>query len=153
MKWSIAASSFLCFLLLFQVKVQPRAYAQQEQQTTKEEAKTTDSHRKESVKWQMIDEIPVLKIWELDGADVYPQVSILRVSDKEYRKFSKHPKEFIEFINKHQTFSKPVITAGPWVALSSVEQEPDPPCWVLTVVHGHLSTAIVSVLPCLQAKK
>lgn len=107
---------------------------------------------KESVKWQRIDDIPVLKLWELDGADIFPQVSILRVSNEAYRKFSKHPKEFVEFLNKNRIFSKPVIIAGPWVTLSSVEEESEPPGWVLTAVHGHMSTVVVSALPQLQRK-
>jgi hypothetical protein len=106
-----------------------------------------------SVQWQLFDGIPVLKVWELDGHDSFPQVSILKVSNQEYEKFAKHPKGFVEFLNKHKLFSKPVIVAGPWVTLSSVEEEPETDGWILTGIHGKLSTVIVSALPQLHKKK
>ncbi|HXY16261.1 MAG TPA: hypothetical protein VEI26_17355 [Terriglobales bacterium] len=108
--------------------------------------------RKESVKWETIEGSPVLKVWELDGGDVFPQVTVLQVSNHDYQKFVKNPKSFVEFLNKNKIFSKPVIVAGPWVTLSSVEEAPEPLGWILTAVHGHLSTAIVSALPQLQKK-
>jgi hypothetical protein len=153
MRLSMAASSFLCFLMLFQGEGPQRAHAQQEQQTAKVEEKAPDTHRKESVKWQTIDDIRLLKVWELNGADVYPQVAILRVSDEIYEKFSRDPSKLFQFVNKNKVFSKPVKTAGPWVTLSSVEQESDPPEWTLTIIHGHLSGMIVSALPDIQTNK
>ena len=108
--------------------------------------------RKESAKWEKADDIQVLKLWELEGAKVFPQVSILRVSNERYRKFFENPKGFGEFVNQHKIFSKDVITAGPWMTLSSVEQQADPPGWVLTALHGHMSTAVVSALPLLRMK-
>jgi len=89
----------------------------------------------------------VLKVWELEGPDAYPQVSVLRVSNDVYFEFSRDPKEFMKFINLHEIFPKAVIVSGPWVSLSAIDQKADQPGWILTLVHGKLSTVIVSALP------
>ncbi|MBV8051436.1 MAG: hypothetical protein JOZ80_09620 [Acidobacteriaceae bacterium] len=104
------------------------------------------------VEWQVVDGIPVLKVWELNPHDEFPEISILKLTNEEYQKFAKHPKGFVEFVNKHKIFSKPVIVAGPWVTLSSVEEEPETHGWILTGVHGKLSTLIISALPQLHKK-
>jgi len=89
----------------------------------------------------------VLKVWELEGPDAYPQVSVLRVSNDVYFEFSRDPKEFMRFVNLHEIFPKAVIVSGPWVSLSAIDQKADQPGWILTLVHGKLSTMIVSALP------
>jgi len=63
------------------------------------------------------------------------------------------PKKFVKFVNVNKFFSKDVITAGPWVTLSSVEQDEDSPDWLLTLLHGKMSTMIVSALPELKMEK
>jgi hypothetical protein len=99
-------------------------------------------------KWQKLkDGMEVLKVWELESPDAYPQVSVLRVSNALYFEFSRDPKEFMKLVNLHEIFPKPVIVSGPWVSLSSIDQKADQPGWILTIVHGKLSTMIVSALP------
>jgi hypothetical protein len=99
-------------------------------------------------KWEKLrDGMEVLKVWALDGPRAYPQVSVLRVSNAAYLEFSRDPKKFMKFVNLHQIFPKAVIVSGPWVSLSSIDQKADQPGWVLTVVHGKLSSMIVSALP------
>lgn len=99
-------------------------------------------------KWEKLrDGMEVLRVWELDGPSAYPQVSVLRVSNAAYSEFSRDPKGFMKFVNLHQIFPKPVIVSGPWVTLSAIDQKADQPGWVLTIVHGKLSTMIVSALP------
>jgi hypothetical protein len=99
-------------------------------------------------KWKILKEgMEVLKVWELEGPDAYPQVSVLRVSNAVYFEFSRDPKEFMKFINLHEIFPKAVIVSGPWVSLSAIDQKADQPGWILTLVHGKLSTVIVSALP------
>jgi hypothetical protein len=89
----------------------------------------------------------VLKLWVLDGPQAYPQVAVLRVSNAAYLEFSRDPKKFMKFVNVHQIFPKAVIVSGPWVSLSSIDQKADQPGWVLTLVHGKMSSIIVSALP------
>jgi hypothetical protein len=99
-------------------------------------------------KWEKLrNDTEVLKLWVLDGPEAYPQVSVLRVSNEAYLEFSRDPKKFMKFVNLHQIFPKAVIVSGPWVSLSSVDQKADQPGWVLTVVHGKMSSIIVSALP------
>ena len=99
-------------------------------------------------KWEKLgDGMEVIRVWELEGPDPYPQVSVLRVSNAVSLEFSRDPKKFMKFVNQHQIFPKPVIVSGPWVSLSSIDQKADQPGWILTIVHGKLSTVIVSALP------
>ncbi len=109
--------------------------------------------RKEAIKWETAEGIPVLKVWELNGDDVFPQTILLRVTNDAYRRFFNNPKGFMNFLNAHKIFSKDVIVAGPWVTLSSVEQQPEPREWILTVGHGHSSTIFVAALPQLETAK
>jgi hypothetical protein len=102
------------------------------------------------LEWEKLrDGVQVLRIWQLEGTSVYPQVSVLRVSNAEYLKFFQDPKGFMKFVNANKVFSKDVIVAGPWVTLSSYNPKSpkEDPDWVLTLVHGKLSYMIVSALP------
>jgi|SRR5215469_3989344 len=103
-----------------------------------------------SIKWENVDDSQVLRIWQLEGPNIYPQISVLRVPNDAYLKFSQDPKGFMNFVNEHKVFSKDVIVAGPWVSLSSVDQKSNSLDWVLTIVHGKKSTIIVSALPQLK---
>lgn len=101
-----------------------------------------------ALKWESLrDDTQVLRVWELDGESAYPQISVLRVSNAAYSEFSQDPKGFMKFVNLHQVFPKAVIVSGPWVSLSSVDQKADQPGWVLTLIHGKLSTMIVAAMP------
>ena len=99
------------------------------------------------MEWQMIDDMQVLRVWELEGRDVWPQISILRVSNTTYLKYFQNPKDLVDFVNQNNIFSKAVIQAGPWVTLSSAGGKNGTPDWDLTLMHGKLSTMIVSALP------
>jgi hypothetical protein len=100
------------------------------------------------LKWEKLrDDTQLLRVWELDGADAYPQVSVLRVSNAAYLEFAQDPKGFMKFVNNHEIFPKAVIVSGPWVTLSSIDQKADQPGWVLTLVHGKMSSMIVSAMP------
>jgi len=103
-----------------------------------------------SLQWENVGDVQVLKVWRLEGPKVWPQVAVLRMSNSEYLKFSQAPKAFMDFVNQHKIFSKPIIVAGSWVSLSSVDQKDEPPDWVLILVHGKQSTMIVAALPQLK---
>jgi|ERR1700730_8866094 hypothetical protein len=89
----------------------------------------------------------VLRLWQ---ADQYPQIALLKVSNASFLKFFQDPNGFMDFVNQYQVFSKAVIVAGPWVSLSSVDPKDQQPDWVLTLIHGKMSTMIVSALPQLK---
>jgi hypothetical protein len=109
---------------------------------------------KASLQWKDLgSERLLLQLWQMDGKEEYPQVCILRVSNSEYVKFSQDPKGFMKFVNDQHVFSKPVILAGPWVSLSSVDPDDRQPDWVLTMVHGKMSTMIVAAVPQLKMQK
>ena len=109
----------------------------------------------ESVRWRDVEgtNSKVLKVWELEehpGVDRWPEIVLLWVSDSDYRKHSHHAKGFMDFVNDHKFFSKPVVIPGPWVTLSSVDEEDPPTDWILMMSHGKRSTMIVSALPKLK---
>src|SRR5215470_10506578 len=88
-----------------------------------------------------------------EDEDKFPQVTILRVTNATYIKLLQDPQSLMEFVNKHKMFAKDVIQVGPWVSLSSVGKEQPPKCWVLTLLHGKLSTMLVSALPQIMPNK
>ena len=99
------------------------------------------------MEWQTIDDIQVLTVWQLEGKDVWPQISILRVSNATYLKYFQNPRGLVDFVNQNNIFSKDVIEAGPWVTLSSAGEKSGSSDWYLTLSHGRTSTMIVSALP------
>jgi hypothetical protein len=108
---------------------------------------------KSSIQWETVDGSQVLRLWQLEGSTSWPQATIMRVSNATYQKYFQDPKKFMKFVNVHKFFSKDVITAGPWVTLSSVQPDVDSPNWILTLVHGKSSTLIVSALPQLTTEE
>ena len=107
------------------------------------------------MKWEKMDAdgTQVMKVWKEEAANVWPQVAVLRVTNATYLKFSQDPRAFMKFVNAQNVFSKPVIEAGPWVSLSSVEPKDAMPEWLLTTVHGKRSTMIVAALPLLNQEE
>jgi hypothetical protein len=106
------------------------------------------------MEWKYVDKdgSQVMKVWELEGKDVWPQIVLMRVSNATYLKFFQDPKGLMKFVNEKKVFSQPVIIAGPWVTLSSADQQLDPTMWAFTMVHKKESTMYVSALPLLQQK-
>lgn len=97
-----------------------------------------------TLQWTEVDKIPVLKLWQ--DPDQYPQTVVMTVSHSDYLKFSKDHEGFMKFVNDHHLFSKPVIFAGPWVSLSSLDVKREPCEWMLLAGHGHKSTMTVAAL-------
>ena len=100
----------------------------------------------QSLHWQTIGDIGVLRVWQIEGADKYPQISILRVTTEDFHKFTHDPPALRKFVNDNKVFSKAVITVGPCVALSAVDETSDVG-WILTLVHTAHSRMTVSALP------
>ena len=100
--------------------------------------------------WKPLGEMFVLKVWQLEnqgGKDVWPEILLLRVTNSDYLKYAHRPKDFKTFLNENHLFSKDVIIVGPWVTLSSADDEPPPQHWILCMEHGKQSTVFVSALP------
>jgi hypothetical protein len=104
------------------------------------------------MKWEKLDAdgTQVMKVWEEEGPNVWPQIAVLRLTNATYLKFSRDHSAFMGFVNAHNVFSKPVIVAGPWVSLSSMDAKNASPDWMLTAVHKIESTMIVAALPQLK---
>lgn len=134
-------------LLLMQAPIQ--AYAQERTAATQKPARAT--HPK-SLEWETIENMEVLRIWQLKGREVFPQLAVLRVTNADYIKFLQDPQAFKQFVNRHRVFSKQIIVAGPWTSLSSVDGA-DPDTWTLTLVHGKMSTMLVSAVPDLKTEQ
>ena len=142
MKRTTIVSLFLFSLLLW-----PGQRSACAQQKTMQKEEPAQEEGAKSPRWEKVHSLEVLKVWELHGRK-WPQVTIVRISNANYIKFLQDPKAFMEFVNKNKFFTKDVIKAGPWVSLSSVDEErPDPNCWILTLMHGKASSLIVSALP------
>jgi len=107
------------------------------------------------MKWEKLDAdgTQVMRVWEEEGANVWPQIAVLRVSNAKYLKFSQDPNGFMKFVNTNRVFSKRVIIAGPWASLSSVDPKDASSYWVIVAVHGKTSRMIVAALPQLEKKK
>jgi len=107
------------------------------------------------MKWEKMDAdgTQVMRVWKEEGANVWPQIAVLRITNATYLKFFRDPSAFMEFVNAQNVFSKPVIETGPWVSLSSVDPKDATPDWVLTSVHGKRSTMIVAALPLLKQEE
>jgi hypothetical protein len=103
--------------------------------------------------WELVNGVQVLKVWQLEGKKVWPQVVIVRLSNSQYQKFSDNPEGFMQFVNQNKLYLIDVIKAGPWVTLSSVEGQAKPKEWLLTLMHGKQSTLIVGALPKLVPPK
>jgi hypothetical protein len=146
MKAITIVSLFLYSLVVFQGN--NAAYAQE-----KAAAPEAKEHHEQSPKWEKLEDVRVLRVWQFEDKDKFPQVTILRVTNSTYIKLLQDPQSLMEFVNKHKMFAKDVIKVGPWVSLSSVDKEQPPKCWVLTLLHGKLSTMLVSALPQIMPNK
>jgi hypothetical protein len=87
MKRAMIAGLLLFSLLLLQ-GFRP-AYAQQKTLQTEEHAQ---SQYRGSLKWEKLENTQVLKLWELAGKDVYPQVA--KLSNQDYLNFLQDPQGF-----------------------------------------------------------
>src|ERR1700751_1608418 len=79
----------------------------------------------QSLQWQVVAGVEVLRAWQVEGADKYPQGGLLRVKTNDFHKFTKNPADLRDFVNDNKVFSKPVIEVGPCVTLSSVDETGD----------------------------
>jgi hypothetical protein len=100
-----------------------------------------------SLGWEPFDEIQVLKVWLLDGADLYPHIALLRVSTDDYQAFAQDPNTLVTFVNDHKIFPDTVNGTGPWVALSSLGNAVPSPGYVLKLMHQKTSMMIVVAVP------
>jgi hypothetical protein len=100
-----------------------------------------------TLQWELAGGIQVMRLWKVEGANVWPQIALLRMPNDDYLKFFQDPKGFMKFVNDQKVFSKDVIEVGPFVTLSSVDLKDHSPEWLLTVRHKVHSTICVSALP------
>jgi hypothetical protein len=140
MKRTIIIAIFLCSLVL----LQGQAWAQVKPNPT---GKPAEAQSKATLQWELADGIQVMRLWKVEGASVWPQIAILRMSNDNYLKFFQDPKGFMKFVNDQKIFSKDVIEVGPWVSLSSVDPKDHSPDWAITVLHRPQSRIFVSALP------
>jgi len=109
--------------------------------------KSAQEQSKITLQWELAEGTQVMRLWKVEGADVWPQIAILRMSNDDYLRFFQDPKGFMKFVNDQKVFSKDVIEVEPWVTLSSVDLKAHSPKWLLTVRHRVHSRICVSALP------
>jgi len=141
----VRSSTILAGLLAFSMLVLLRGQASSQQKTPppqKPAAAQTDLYPR----WENVDGIQVMRVWQVEGKDVWPQIAVLRVSNATYLKFSQEPEEFKKFLNKHKVFSIDVIVVTPWKAPPSLNPKDDLADWVLLGVHKPKSTVLIAAL-------
>lgn len=116
-------------------------------------AQQAQKKRMAEIGWvKLTEDISLLRVWQLEGKQYYPQVSVLRVSDATYLKFFQDPQGFLDFINGNNVFPVRARVVASWVSLSSVVPKDQASGWVLTCVHGKTSLTACSALPQLSAE-
>jgi len=103
----------------------------------------TDNPSSKALQWETVGAIKVLRIWQLDSPDTYPQIAILRVTNDDYQKFVQNPDALRQFANKTKVFPKDVNKVGPWESLSNLNYA-DPPGFVITLLHQRTSMIVVA---------
>jgi hypothetical protein len=101
----------------------------------------------QSPTWETFENIKILRVWQIDGKDVYPQIALAQVSDKDFQKFVQNPAELVTFVNKHKVFEEEVKTASPWASLMSTNDAGDPSEWLLTFSHSRASSMAIASQP------
>ncbi|PYX05721.1 MAG: hypothetical protein DMG84_21170 [Acidobacteria bacterium] len=139
MKRTLIVGLFACSMLLLQ---EHRSASAQPQ--TSQGDKPTSA---QSVKWESFENIRVLRVWQLESTDTYPQIALARVSNQDFQKFVQDPNALVTFVNKHKVFSKDVRAATPWASLMSTNYAGDPDEWLLTLSHGKTSMMAIASQP------
>jgi hypothetical protein len=117
------------------------------------------------IDWENVDgtEYQVLRIWRLrhrledcasEGKDGrLPEIAMLWISNSDYHKHMHSARDFMKFVNEKRFFSKDVLFLGPWITLSSPDEEEAPTEWLLTLEHGKRSTLVVTAVPRLKREE
>jgi hypothetical protein len=108
-----------------------------------ETSSQTGNPSSKGLQWEILGTIKVLRIWQLDPPDTYPQIAVLLVTNDDYQKFVQNPDALRQFANKIKVFSKDVNKVGPWETLSNLNYA-DPPGFVITLVHQRTSMMVVA---------
>jgi len=108
-----------------------------------ETSSQTANPSSKGLQWQIVGAVKVLRIWQLDPPDTYPQVAVLLVTNDDYQKFVQNPDGLRQFANINKVFSKDIKKVGPWETLSNLNYA-DPPGFVFTLVHQKTSMMVVA---------
>jgi hypothetical protein len=141
----VRSSIILMSLLVLLVLVLSQGQARPQQKTIPAD-KPTAARPNLPLQWENVDGVQVMRVWEVEGKEVWPQIAVLRVSNAQYLKFSRKPEELKEFLNKHKVFSIDVIVVTPWKSPRSLNPKDDLSDWVLLAVHKPMSTVLFAAL-------
>ncbi len=141
MKPTMIAGLFACSLLLLLLQGHGSASAQQK--TSQQDYPASA----QSLKWVTVENIKVLRVWQIDGKDTYPQIALAQVTNQDFQNFVQDPNKLVTFVNKHKVFPVDVRTASPWASLMSANANGDPNTWLLTFSHGKLSSMAIASQP------
>lgn len=102
----------------------------------------------QSMTWETYENIKVLRVWQIEGKDAYPQIALAQVSDQDFQKFVQHPAELVEFVNNHKVFDDPVRKTNPfWASLMSTNDALSPSQWLITFSHSRASYMAIASQP------
>lgn len=101
----------------------------------------------QSLTWETYENIKVLRVWQIEGKDAYPQIALAQVSDQDFQKFVQDPAALVQFVNRHKVFEDDVRTASPWASLMSTNDAEDPSQWLLTFSHSRASSMAIASQP------
>jgi hypothetical protein len=85
--------------------------------------------------WEPIGNSQALRVWQIDGADVYPHVTLVRMSSADYQAFVNDPASLLTFARNNNLFPVPATSIGP---LTSVSFAPEAsyPQYLVTMIHS-----------------
>jgi len=88
-----------------------------------------------SLTWETVGNAQALRIWQLDGPDVYPHVTLLRIAPDDYQAFINNPDSLLTFARSNNLFPVAATSIGP---LTSVSFSPDAsyPQYLVTMIHS-----------------
>jgi|KBSMisStaDraftv2_1062788.scaffolds.fasta_scaffold432271_1 hypothetical protein len=86
-------------------------------------------------KWEPVGNSQALRVWQFDGPNVYPHVTLVRMSPTDYQGFVNDPASLLTFARDNNLFPVPATSIGP---LTSVSFEPDVsyPQYLVTMIHS-----------------
>lgn len=86
-------------------------------------------------RWEPVGSSLALRVWQLEGPDVYPHVTLLRISPEDFQAFVANPSSLLDFASSYNLFPVAATSIGP---LTSVSFSPDEsyPQYLVTMIHS-----------------
>ena len=96
------------------------------------------------LRWETVEGLQVLRVWQLEGANVEPHIVLVKVSPERSQSYLSDPSQLLAFVNNNSLFPAPVQQVASISSLSfGVGQSY--PQYLYVLSHSLRSTMSVSV--------